>query len=145
MGRWHYPVTNEEIIQAMLNILRSVRSQVRDDFLILVNTNRTKATHFAEYVNGTFMETLTDNHFGDNPGGYTRKGLYEIEDTLTWSEEHFRFATDKLLRGVGHSDRTARQSKQSPLDACLYDNESDPFRWLCDVYYRDRGYPRPRS
>ena len=32
MGRWHYPVTNEEIIQVMLNILQSVRSQVREDF-----------------------------------------------------------------------------------------------------------------
>ena len=41
--------------------------------------------------------------------------------------------------------RTSRQSKQSPLDACLYHNEPDPFRWLCDVYYRDRGYPRTRS
>ena len=100
MGRWHYPVTNEEIIQAMLNILRSVRSQVRDDFLILVNTNRTKATRFAEYVNGTFMETISDK-LGGNPGGYTYGGLYEIEDTLTWSEEHFRSPQINCLEGWG--------------------------------------------
>ena len=101
MGNRHYPATDEEIIQVMLNILRDVRSQVREDFLILINTNRTKATRYTEYVNGTFMETLTDNHFGDNPGGYTREGLYEIEDTLTWSEEKFRSPQINCLEGWG--------------------------------------------
>ena len=101
LGSRHYPVTNEEIIQVMLNILRTVRLQVRDDFLILVNTNRTKATRYTEYVNGTFMETLTDNHFSDNPGGYTHGGLYEIEDTLTWSEENFRSPQINCLEGWG--------------------------------------------
>ena len=101
MGRQHYPVTHEEIIQVMLNILRAVRSQVREDFLILVNTNRTEATRYTEYVNGTFMETLTDNHFSDNPGGYTHGGLYEIEDTLTWSEENFRSPQINCLEGWG--------------------------------------------
>ena len=100
MGRWHYPVTNEEIIQAMLNILRAVRSQVRNDFLILVNTNRGKATRFAEYVNGTFMETGSDN-LGGKPGGYAHGGLYEIEDTLTWSEENFRSPQINCLEGWG--------------------------------------------
>ena len=100
LGRWDYPVTNEEIIQVMLNILREVRSQVREDFLILVNTNRTKATRFAEYVNGTFMETISD-YLGGNPGGYTHGGLYEIEDTLTWSEEHFRSPQINCLEGWG--------------------------------------------
>ena len=100
MGRRHYPPINEEIIQAMLKILRSVRSQVRDDFLILVNTNRTKATRFAEYVNGTFMETISDK-LGGNPGGYTYGGLYEIEDTLTWSERNFKFPQINCLEGWG--------------------------------------------
>ncbi len=98
-----FPVTDEEIRQAMLNIFRAVRSQVREDFLILVNTNRLKATQFAEYVNGTFMETLTDSHFSDNPGagGYTHGGLYEIEDTLAWSEENLRSPQINCLEGWG--------------------------------------------
>ena len=100
MGRKHYPVADEEIIQVMLDILRVVRSQVREDFLILVNTNRTKATRFAEYVNGTFMETISDK-LGGNPGGYTHGGLYEIEDTLTWSEEKFRSPQINCLEGWG--------------------------------------------
>ena len=100
LGRRHYPVTDEEMIQVMLDILRAVRSQVREDFLILVNTNRTKATRFAEYVNGTFMETISDK-LGGNPGGYTHGGLYEIEDTLTWSEENFRSPQINCLEGWG--------------------------------------------
>ena len=104
VGRNHFHhATDEEIIQAYLNIFRVVRSQVREDFLILVNPNRTKPTRHAEYVNGTFMETLTDNHFSDNPGigGYTHAGLYEIEDTLTWSEKNLRSPQINCLEGWG--------------------------------------------
>ena len=97
VGRGHfYPVTDEEIIQAMLDIFRAVRSQVRDDFLILVNANRSKATRYAQYVNGTFMETGTDY-----PGGYTYGGLAEIEDTLLWSEENLRAPQINCLEGWG--------------------------------------------
>ena len=97
VGRGHfYPVADEEIIQAMLKIFRTVRSQVRDDFLILVNANRSKATRYAEYVNGTFMETGTDY-----PGGYTHGGLAEIENTLLWSEENLRAPQINCLEGWG--------------------------------------------
>ena len=37
-----YSVTEEEMIQAFLNIFKAVRSHVREDFLILINANRTK-------------------------------------------------------------------------------------------------------
>ena len=98
-----FPVSDEEIHRAVLNIFRAVRSQVRDDFLILVNTNRRKPIPFAEYVNGTFMETLTDSHFSDNPGagGYTHGGLYEIEDTLSWAEQNLRSPQINCLEGWG--------------------------------------------
>ena len=95
-----YSVTDEEMIQAHLNIFRAVRSQVRDDFLIVINTNRSKATRYAEYINGTFMETGTDN-LGGNPGGYTRDGLAEIEDTLSWSEKNLRSPQINCLEGWG--------------------------------------------
>ena len=99
-GREHHHATDEEIIQAFLNIFRDVRSQVRDDFLILINANRTKATRYTKYINGTFMETTSDK-LGGNPGGYTRGGLYEIEDTLTWSEENLRSPQINCLEGWG--------------------------------------------
>ncbi|MDE0041699.1 MAG: putative glycoside hydrolase, partial [Candidatus Poribacteria bacterium] len=101
VDRHLFPVSDEEITRSVLTIFRSVRSQVRDDFLILVNTNRKKPMPFAEYVNGTFMETLTDNHYSDNPGGYTYTGLQEIEDTLIWSEENLRSPQINCLEGWG--------------------------------------------
>ena len=93
-----HTATNEEIIQAMLNIIRSVRSQARDDFLILMNTNHTKPTRYAEYVNGTFMEIGRDN-----PGGYSHGWLQELESTLSWAEENLREPRINCLRGGGLS------------------------------------------
>ena len=91
-----YPYTDEEIIQATLNILREARKYVREDFLILVNTNRSKGTRYTEYVNGTFMETAKDH-----PGGYTHGGLAELESTLLWSEQNFRSPQINCLTGRG--------------------------------------------
>ena len=98
VGRQFYSATNEEIITATKNILRAARSQVHDDFLIIVNTNRSKATRYAKYVNGTFMETGKDYE-----GGYTHEGLKEIESTLIWSEQNFRSPQINCLEGWGMS------------------------------------------
>ena len=84
-GRSRRDVSDEDIIQAVTNILRIVREQSRDDFLILVNTNHTKATAYTEFVNGTFMETgvpasndpTMNDRLIDVEGG-----LRTIEDTL---------------------------------------------------------------
>ena len=96
VGNRFHTATDEEIMTATENILRSVRSKVRDDFLILVNANRSKATRYAAYVNGTFMETLRDND-----SGYTHKGLTEIESTLIWSEQSFRSPQINCVEGHG--------------------------------------------
>ena len=95
-GRHLYPYTDKEIIQAYTNIFREVRKQVRDDFLIIINAGRSKPMHYAEYVNGIFMETGTDY-----PYGYTHGGLYEIENTLLWSEENLRSPQINCLEGWG--------------------------------------------
>ena len=104
-GAWGahiYGVSEEEIIQAFSNIFRTVREQTRDDFLILINANRTKATRYTEYVNGTFMETGSDNEYLLGiPGGYTHEGLTEIESTLSWSEENLRSPQINCLEGWG--------------------------------------------
>ena len=55
--RTRFGVPKEQMIQAILNIFRAVREQTRDDFLILINAGRSKPTRYAEYVNGSFMET----------------------------------------------------------------------------------------
>ena len=84
-GRALYPHTDEEMIQAYLNIFRAVRPQLRDDFLILVNGNDTKPDRYAEFINGGFME-IGKNH----PGGYSHGGLHKIEGVLSWVQENLR-------------------------------------------------------
>ena len=74
-------------IEAKLSILKRIREAVGDDFLILVNTVRWKVPRSAPYVNGTHMETQWDPKIGF----YTRERLTEIDNTLLWSEENFRY------------------------------------------------------
>ena len=88
--------TDEEVIQIWRNIFAQARAQVRSDFLIIVNANRTKLPSYAEFVNGTFMETGKDH-----PDGYTHGGLKEIESTLLWSEQNLRAPQINCLEGFG--------------------------------------------
>ena len=81
---------------ALDNILKMIRAEVRDEFLILVNGNRRKIPRTAWAINGTFMETGRDHALG-----YTRQGLYEIESTLRWAETHFREPRINCLEGWG--------------------------------------------
>ena len=82
--------------EAKDTILKRIRAEVGDDFLIIVNTNRDKIPRWAEYVNGTFMETNRDND-----SGYTYKSLFDIESTLLWSEENLREPQINGLEGWG--------------------------------------------
>ena len=97
--------TDEEVIQIWRNIFAQVRAQVRSDFLIIVNANRTKLPSYAEFVNGIFMETGKDH-----PGGYTHGGLKEIESTLLWSEQNLRAPQINCLEGFG----VGREPPDSP-------------------------------
>ncbi len=92
----YFPVPDEEIIQARRNILRTVREQVREDFLIVVNVGLKKITHYADYINGGFMETGRDT-----PSGYSRNELKKIESTLLWSEKNLREPQTNCLQGNG--------------------------------------------
>ena len=94
--------TSEEEHLARDKILKSIRDAVGEDFLIMVNTNRDKIPRWAEYVNGTFMETLPGITFGFLQGaGYTHADLLEIEETLIWSEKNFREPRINGLEGWG--------------------------------------------
>ena len=77
-------------------ILTRIREAVREDFLILVNTNRRKIPRTAWGINGTFMETGRDYE-----EGYTYAGLKEIESTLSWAEENLRESRINCLEGWG--------------------------------------------
>ena len=82
---------------ARISMVRRIREAVDDDFLIIVNTGRSKAPLSAPYVNGTFMATQWDKR----DTGYTHDGLREIESTLLWSEQNFREPQINALEGWG--------------------------------------------
>ena len=93
-GEIYRPVQDE--YDAKESILTRIREYVDDNFLILVNSNRSKIPRSAPYVNGIFMETVRDYE-----GGYTYAGLRKIEDTLLWAEENLRSPQVNCLEGWG--------------------------------------------
>ncbi len=102
-------------------IIQGTREIVGDDILILVNTGESKIPRWAEYINGTHMETHTnpstvriegtDNYYNL---GYTRADLLDIEDTLLWSESNFREPRINSLRGyyIGTEPPDSPRNKQ---------------------------------
>ena len=98
--------TTEEEHIARDRIIQGVREIIGDDMLILVNTGESKIPRWAEYINGTHMETHTnpsmvkvegtDNYYNR---GYTRADLLDIEETLVWSESNFREPQINNLKG----------------------------------------------
>ena len=58
---------------------------MRDDFLIMVNTNDRQAPDSAPYINGLFMETGFPEK-RDTPEGI-ESGLVRVENTLRWAVE----------------------------------------------------------
>ncbi len=85
VGRPLYAASDEDIIRATTNILRMVREQARDDFLILVNANDGIPDRYAEYVNGNFMET-----FKTSSDGYSLEHIMHLEGVLSWCEDNLR-------------------------------------------------------
>lgn len=106
-----------DVSEAAITMLRRIREgvdEVRDDFLIIVNTVRSKIPRSAPYVNGTFMETHPP---------YTYTDLAEIEDTLLWSEQNFRDPQINSLEGSG--------DKKEPLDSPINQQWMRLFTTLC--------------
>ncbi len=94
-GSRRYYSTLEEEQEARTSILQRIRANVPDDFLIICNSNQSKLPASAPYINGSFMETFYDE------GGYTRRRVAEIEDTLRWFEANAREPQITCLRGQG--------------------------------------------
>ena len=94
------PYYTYDVHEAAITMLRRIREAVGDDFLILVNSNKTKVPRSAPYVNGIFMETI---------GPYNHHGLIEIESTLLWGEQNLQEPQVNCLEGWG--------IKNEPLDS----------------------------
>ena len=92
----HNTATEEEVIEAHITILKGIRERVRDDFLILVNRNERKSPRYAEWINGTYMETHRDRQ-----DGYSYDKLKEMEEAVSWNERHLREPRINVLHGEG--------------------------------------------
>ena len=104
---WNYrkdaPYYTYDVHEAAITMLRRIREgvdSVRDNFLIIANTNKTKVPRSALYLNGTFMETIT---------GYDHQGLTEIESSLLWAEKNLQEPLINCLEGWA--------IKSEPLDS----------------------------
>ena len=94
-----FPEREEEIKSAMVHILRKIRSQVRDDFLILVNAGPQRDSYlrsFTDLINGNFLECA---RYPGKP--YDLDYLIEIEDSLTWHEKNLRYPQINCLLAEG--------------------------------------------
>ena len=106
----HNSATEEEVIEAHITILKGIRERVRDDFLILINRNRRKSPRYAEWINGTYMETHRDRQ-----DGYSYEKLKEMEEAVSWNEKHLREPRINVLPGEG---------VDQPIDS------ADNLRWM---------------
>ena len=106
----YFNIDGEVVIQAYINILKGIRERVRDDFLILVNRNWRKSPRYAEWINGSFMETGPDRR-----DGYSYERLRGIEETLSWNEKYLREPRINVLFGKGIEE---------PIDS------PDNLRWM---------------
>ena len=82
--------------QARSVILERIRDEVEDDFLIIVNSGRSKPIQAAPYINGLFMQTDRDH-----ARGYSYEELRDIESTLSWAEENLCSPQVNCLKGRG--------------------------------------------
>ena len=100
LDRWHpdfggelsHLVSPEDERNARLQILQGIRANVREDFLIIINSRR-EFPHFAPYINGVFIEAHEPNPV------YTYKDLYRFENLLKWYESNLREPAFTLLWG----------------------------------------------
>ena len=82
-SEWHSARRGQ--LPGQVAILKGIRERVRDNFLIMVNTNDNQAPASAPYINGLFMET-------GFPGNRSapediEHELIELENTVRWAEE----------------------------------------------------------
>ena len=91
-GELSHLVTPEAEQNARLQILQGIRANVREDFLIIINSKR-EFPHFAPYINGVFIEARAPNP------EYTYRDLYEFETLMKWYESNLRKPAFTLLWG----------------------------------------------
>lgn len=88
--------------QARSVIMRRIRAEVGDDFLIIVNAGHSKPMRAAPYINGLFIRAGFFIRTGyEHVGRYSYERLMEIESTLSWAEENLCSPQVNCLEGWG--------------------------------------------
>ena len=90
----YFNIGSDIVVQAYINILKGIRERVRDDFLILINRGWRKSPRYAEWINGSYMETIPDRQ-----DGYSYERLRQIEEALSWNEKHLREPRINVVEG----------------------------------------------
>ena len=102
-------------IEAMIDILKGIRDNVRSDFLIMVNPNVNKIPRFAPYVNGIYMESQTPyGNMVDGGIDAVSAAFRDIEDTLKWAEANLLPPQINGLAGWGFPDETTDNAVNVP-------------------------------
>ncbi len=103
-GELRHLVPKEDELNARLQILQGIRTNVPEDFLIMVNS-RQELPHSAPYINGVFIEAHEPNPT------YTHKALHHFEKAIKWYESNLREPTFTLLWGeVYHKPPITQQT-----------------------------------
>lgn len=89
--------TIEQEREARGNILRRIREAVHPDFLILVNMNHRRDTMYPHLINGSYMETYSDQLDRKH---YSFGRLLMTERSLAWLDENLREPRYNVLEGV---------------------------------------------
>ena len=99
-------------LSGQVAILKAIRERVRDNFLILVNTNVYKAPASAPYVNGSFFESGLPGDAPSEGDWSVSNQLKDMADTISWAEQNFRSPQINALLGFG----LGREPMDSPTN-----------------------------
>ena len=86
----------EEEQRARVVIMQRIRSQTRDNFLVIGNTNVRRMPITGEYVNGSFLETPVPGNLREETALYW---LGRLEQSLQWLESNLREPRINVLEG----------------------------------------------
>ena len=109
---WGEHAHSAENVDAMLTIVKGIRANTRENFLIMGNSNQHTAPITGSYLNGLYMEAgVPRNSYKDGGDEAIEVDLMEIETTLRWGAENLRLPQIIGLRGVFFDD------DDEPLDS----------------------------
>ncbi len=109
---WGEHAHSAENVDAMLTIVKGIRANTRENFLIMGNSNQHTAPITGSYLNGLYMEAgVPRNSYKDGGDEAIEVDLMQIETTLRWGAENLRLPQIIGLRGVFFDD------DDEPLDS----------------------------